>query len=133
MTTIVDDDARRAALVRHFGYIGEATDVHSHDIYHPDAILEFPQSGERFEGVDNFRQWREQYPTPVAFHLRRITGSGDVWVGEASISYDGGPPVLGVSVHEFRGDLIARERIYVAEPWDAPEWRARWRAAKAAD
>ena len=53
---------------------------------HDDAVLEFPQSGERFEGVDNFREWREQYPAQVEFRLRRITGSGDVWVGEVSIS-----------------------------------------------
>ena len=67
------------------------------------------------------------------FRLRRLTGSGDVWVGEVSISYDGGPLMLGISVHEFRGERIARERIYVTEPWDAPEWRARWRAATPAE
>jgi ketosteroid isomerase-like protein len=26
-------------------------------IYHDDAVLEFPQSGERFEGIENFREW----------------------------------------------------------------------------
>ena len=48
-----------------------------------------------------------------------------MWVGEISVSYDGGPLMLGISVHEFLGERIARERIYVTEPWDAPEWRAR--------
>jgi hypothetical protein len=133
MTTIVDDETRRAALVRHFGYIGKANDARSHELYHDDAVLEFPQSGERFEGVENFREWREQYPAHVEFRLRRITGSGDVWVGEVSASYDGGPWMLGISVHEFRGERIARERIYVTETWDAPEWRAAWRAAAPAD
>ena len=28
--------------------------------------------------------------------------------------------MLGISVHEFRGERIARERIYVTEPWTAP-------------
>ena len=41
--------------------------------------------------------------------------------------------MLGISVHEFRGERIARERIYITEPWDAPEWRAPWRAATTAD
>jgi hypothetical protein len=27
-------------------------------MYAPDAVLEFPQSGERFEGVANFLSWR---------------------------------------------------------------------------
>jgi hypothetical protein len=30
---------------------------------------------------------------------------------------------------EFSSDKVSRETIYVGEPWEAPEWRARWRAA----
>jgi hypothetical protein len=30
---------------------------------------------------------------------------------------------------ELRGEKIARETIYVTDAWEAPEWRARWRAA----
>ena len=46
-----------------------------------------------------------------------------------SIRYGEGPLQLGVSILEFRGDKIVRESIYVTEPWEAPEWRAQWRAA----
>jgi hypothetical protein len=85
----------------------EATDPEAaHRIHPDDAVLEFPQSGERFEGVENFREWRSDYP-----------------------AYDDGPWNFGVSIHQFRGDRIARETIYVAEPFEAPEWRAQWRAA----
>jgi hypothetical protein len=31
-------------------------------MYDDDAVLEFPQSGERFEGVANIREWRSRYP-----------------------------------------------------------------------
>lgn len=42
-----------AALRRLWEY--EATDQDiSHEIYHDDAVLEFPQSQERFEGKANF-------------------------------------------------------------------------------
>lgn len=41
--------------------------------------------------------------------------------------------MLGVSVLEFRGDRVSRERIYVTERWDPPEWRAPWRSATTAD
>ena len=92
-------------------------------------MLEFPQSGERFEGVANFREWREKYPADVDFRVRRISGCGDVWVRELSVTYDGGPPMMGIAVLEFRGDRVALERIYVTETWEAPEWRAPWRAA----
>jgi hypothetical protein len=34
------------------------------------AVLEFPQSGERFGGVENFREWRRIYPASLAFEIR---------------------------------------------------------------
>ena len=116
----------RAMLEQHFA--SGDPDV-SHAMYHDDAVLEFPQSGERFEGVENLREWRSDYPASTKVEFREIRGGGDLWVAEISISYDDGPWSFGVSVLEFREDKIARESIYVAEGWEAPEWRARWRSA----
>ncbi len=123
----MDDAERRAALERHWEYSGRDEDV-AHEIYHDDAVLEFPQSGERFVGVENFREWRRNYPASLDFQVRRIRGGGDFWVAENSISYDGGPWNLTVSILEFRGDKVAREAVYVTQGWDPPEWRAPWRA-----
>lgn len=109
-------------------YTGDDQDT-SHEIFHEDAILEFPQSGERFEGVANFKEWRRQYPARVVLEMRNLRGQGNLWVVEGAASYDGGPWHPGVDILEFRGDKVARETIYVTEPWDAPEWRATWRAA----
>ena len=81
-------------------------------------------------GSTTSAKWRDQYPTEVTVRIRRIVGAGDVWVGELSASYDGGPWMLGISVHEFRGERIAHERIYVTEPWTAPEWRTPWRGPR---
>jgi hypothetical protein len=116
----------KAMLEQHFA--SGDPDV-SHAMYHDDAVLEFPQSGERFEGVENLREWRSNYPASTKVEFREIRGGGDVWVAELSISYDDGPWSFGVSILEFRGDKIARESIYVAEGWEAPEWRAQWRSA----
>ena len=124
----VDEAERRAQIRRFWEYTGRDQDV-SHEIYHDDAVLEFPQSGERFEGVANFKEWRSQYPAGVVLELRHVRGQGDLWVAEGAISYDGGPWQPAVNILEFRGDKVERETIYVTEPWDAPEWRARWRAA----
>jgi hypothetical protein len=116
-----------AALKRHWEY--EATDTEtSHEIYHDDAVLEFPQSQERFEGKANFIAWRRIYPASLQFRVRRIRGRGDLWIAENSVSYDGGPWNYGCSILEFRGDRIARETIYISQGWDAPEWRAEWRS-----
>jgi hypothetical protein len=57
----------------------------------------------------------------------------DLAVVECSVSYDGGPWQFGLQLLDFRGDKVARERIYVMAGWDAPEWRAPWRSAAAAD
>jgi hypothetical protein len=100
----------------------------SHAMYHDDAVLEFPQSGERFVGVENMREWRSNYPASTDVEFREIRGRGDFWIAEISISYDEDRRSYGVSILEFRGDKIARESIYVAEGWDPPEWRAEWRA-----
>ena len=115
-------------LLQHFELSGSDPD-RAHEMYEPDAVLEFPQSGERFEGVENLREWRSNYPASTTFDIRKVRGSGDVWVAEVVVTYDGGSANYGVSIIEVRGDRIARETIYVAEGWDPPEWRAQWRAA----
>jgi hypothetical protein len=122
----MDEATVRAMLEQHFA----SSDPHrSHEMYHDDAVLEFPQSGERFEGVENLREWRSSYPASTHVEFREIRGRDDLWVAELSISYEQGAWNLGVSVLELRGDKIARETIYVTEAWEAPEWRARWRSA----
>jgi len=124
----MDEESVRAALERHWRTAASDQDI-THEIYHDDAVLEFPQSGERFEGVDNFREWRRIYPARLAFEIRSIRGRDDLWVAENSISYDNGPWNFTVNILEFRGDKVARESIYITEPWEPPEWRAPWRAA----
>ena len=118
----------RAMLERHFEYASSDPDA-AHEMYHEDAVLEFPQSGERFVGVENFREWRSNYPASTTVEFRETRGRDDLWIAEISISYDQGPRMFGVSILEFREDKIARESIYVAEGWEPPEWRAKWRSA----
>ena len=117
----------RAMLEQNFEYSGSDPE-RAHEMYHDDAVLEFPQSGERFVGVENFREWRSNYPASSASSSRR--SGAEMTCGSWS-----SPPAttrarnFGVSIHEFRGEKIARETIYVAEGWEPPEWRAQWRAA----
>jgi hypothetical protein len=113
-------------------YVG-TDEARAHQIYHDDAVLEFPQSGERFEGLANFREWRRLYPAALEFRIRRITALGELVVAEISVSYDGGPWQFGVQLLEFRGDRVAHERIYVMAGWEAPQWRSAWRSATPAD
>ena len=123
----VDPDTVRAMLLRNLGRAA-ADPVGSHEMYDDDAVLEFPQSGERFEGLANIREWRSRYPGSVSYEIGRIRGADEIWVAEMTVSYDRGEPRFGVDVLEIRNGKIARETIYVGEPFDAPEWRAEWRS-----
>ena len=120
----MDDAAIRAALVRQFED-GRDLDA-THELYHDDAVLEFPQSGERFVGKESFLTWRRMYPAKVDYRLRRLTGHGGLWVIELLVSYGGAPPMFGVSILQFQGDKIARESIYAMEGFEPAGWRTEW-------
>jgi hypothetical protein len=120
----MEEAALREAIVRQFGHDRDLDSTH--EIYHEDAVLEFPQSGERFIGRRNFLDWRKAYPADVRYRIRRITGEGDIRVVELLVSYDGSPWTYGVSVMWFRGERIAREAIYIAEGFAPSDARSPW-------
>jgi ketosteroid isomerase-like protein len=121
----VRDQATRAALDRHWA-ASDANDFETeHDIYREDAVLEYPQSGERIRGRRNIQITRCKQPSKKRFAVRRIIGSGDLWVTEYLLTYDG-KPSFTVSIMEFSGDKVARETQYFADPFEASTWRAPW-------
>ena len=121
----VRDRAIRAALDQHWA-ASDANDFETeHRIYREDAVLEYPQSGERTRGRSNIHSQRAGQPSKKRFVVRRIIGGGDLWVTEFILTYDG-QPSYAVSVMEFMGDKVARETQYFADPFVAPAWRAQW-------
>ena len=119
------DQEIRAALDEHWA-ASDASDFETeHHIYHEDAVLEYPQSGERTRGRSNIQNQRAGQPNRKRFTVRRIIGSGDLWVTEFVLTYDG-KPSFTVSIMEFRGGKVARETQYFADPFPAPASRAQW-------
>jgi hypothetical protein len=119
------DQVIRAALDQHWA-ASDASDFETeHRIYHEDAVLEYPQSGERTRGRSNIQNQRAGQPSNKRFSIRRILGSGDLWVTEFILTYDDKPSYT-VSIMEFRGDKVARETQYFADPFVAPAFRAQW-------
>ena len=119
------DQQIRAALDQHWA-ASDANDFEAeHLIYHEDAVLEYPQSGERTLGRRNIQGQRASQPSKKRFTIRRTIGGGDLWVTEFILTYDG-KPSYSVSIMEFRDDKVARETQYFADPFVAPASRAHW-------
>jgi len=117
------DQQTRAELDQHWA-ASDANDFETeHHIYHEDAVLEYPQSGERIRGRRNIQITRTIQPNKKRFTVERIVGGGDLWVTEFILSYDGKPSYT-VSIMEFRGDKVARETQYFADPFEASAARA---------
>lgn len=115
----------RAALDRHWA-ASDASDFEAeHLIYQEDAVLEYPQSGERTRGRRNIQNQRASQPSKKRFTIRRILGGGDLWITEFILTYDGKPSYT-VSIMEFRDDKVVRETQYFADPFAAPASRAQW-------
>jgi len=119
----MDDQTARAALQRHWDASNAGDFEAEHDIYREDAVLCYPQSGELIRGRRNISQSRFVQPNRKRFAVRRVSGSGDLWVTEFVLSYDG-KPSYAVSIMEFRDGLVASETQYFADPFDPAPSRA---------
>jgi hypothetical protein len=119
----MDDRTMRLALERHW-QASDANDFDAeHDIYREDAVLDYPQSGERIRGRRNIQESRFVQPNKKLFTVRRIVGSGDLWVTEFVLTYDGVPSYT-VSIMEFRDGQVAHETQYFADRFDPGPSRA---------
>jgi hypothetical protein len=117
--------------------IREALDAHwrasaagdlnaEHDIYDDRAICDYPQSGERIIGRSNLQALRGHHPDkPSGFDVRRIQGSGNLWVTEYTITYRARAACV-VSIMEFSEDKVVHETQYFSDPFEAPGWRSQW-------
>src|ERR1700747_955771 len=119
------DKQIRRALDQHWAASDASDFATEHRIYHEDAVLEYPQSGERTRGRSNIQNQRAGQPSNKRFSIRRIIGSGDLWVTEFILTYDDKPSYT-VSIMEFKGEKVARETQYFADPFVAPAFRAQW-------
>ena len=119
----MDDRTMRAALQRHWD-ASDANDFNvEHEIYHEDAVLDYPQSGERIRGRRNIQESRTVQPNKKRFTVRRMIGNGDLWVTEFVLSYDGVPSYT-VSIMEFRDGKVASETQYFCDPFEPGPSRA---------
>lgn len=116
----------REALNQHWhaSAIGDA--IAEHEIYVEDAVCDYPQSGERILGRANLQALRSHHPgKPSGFNVRRMLGTGDLWVTEYTITYQE-RSAYTVSIMEFSNGKVVHETQYFADPFAAPAWRSQW-------
>ena len=115
----------RAALDVHWAASDTSDFEVEHQIYRDDAVLEYPQSGERIRGRRHIQASRTAQPNKKHFAVRRIVGSGDLWITEFVLTYDGQPSYT-VSIMEMKEGKVARETQYFGDAFEPGPSRAEW-------
>ena len=113
----MDDSKIREALDRHWAASDANEFEAEHDIYREDAVLEYPQSGERIRGRRNIQASRVAQPNSKRFTVRRVLGAGNLWVTEFILAYDGRPS-YAVSIMELLDGKVTRETQYFGDPFE---------------
>jgi len=121
----MDDGQIRAALDRHWAASDRNDFDAEHEIYRTDAVLDYPQSGERIRGRANIKASRAAQPNLKRFAVRRIIGAGNLWITEFVLTYDGRPS-HSVSIMEFLDGTVACETQYFGDPFAPGPSRAEW-------
>ena len=119
------DQEIKHALDRHWAASDADDFEEEHQIYSDDAVLEYPQSGERIGGRRHIQASRTAQPNKKRFAVRRIVGAGDLWVTEYVLTYDGKPSYT-VSIMEFRDGKVVRETQYFGDPFAPGSSRSQW-------
>ena len=117
------------------------------EVFHDDAVLEYPQSRELFRGVANIRGQFEDYPdlgtgtselhevigtttyalTP-SYTVIAVEGTGDRGTAVIRVQYPDGTWWWVLNLFELGGERIRRGRSYFAQDFEAPDWRAPYRS-----
>ena len=116
----MDEEVVRAALRHYIHYSAAGDEDRASEIYHEDAVVEFPQSGERFEGS---RASRTSASGGGSTRRRSSWRSSACGAGPTSGSRRCGvvttmdrgttaPPSMS-----FAATRLSRETIYVGEAW----------------
>jgi ketosteroid isomerase-like protein len=97
------------------------------DLFDPAYVLEWPQSGERIVGADNFVALNAAYPAagPWRFTLHRLLADGESAVSDVGVT-DGAVAARAITFSSVRAGRIVAQVEYWPEPFEAPVWRAGW-------
>jgi hypothetical protein len=96
-------------------------------LLHVDYVLDWPQSGERVRGRDNFVAINAHYPAAGRWQitLDRLVAEGDEVASQVTVT-DGAILSKAITFSTVRDGLILRQTEYWPDPFPAATWRAQW-------
>jgi len=115
-------------IIENFWATMETNDFYAvAQLLHDEYILEWPQSGERILGRDNFAALNTNFPAEGKwqFKVNAMVAENDVVVSDVSVS-DGKRQDRAITFSTVRDGKIWRQVEFWPESFEAPAWRAQW-------
>ena len=97
------------------------------ELLHEEYVLDWPQSGERIRGRENFAEIDTYYPAEGKwqFTVNQIVAEGDLVVTDVTVT-DGSRTDRAITFSTIRDGKIWRQAEFWPEPFEASAWRAQW-------
>lgn len=123
----MDRDENRRTVERFWARMAANDFRAAGDLLHDDFVLDWPQSGERIRGRDNFVAVNANYPAAGRWRieLQRLVADEAAVATEVTVS-DGVQSDRAITFSELRDGRIARQTEYWLGGVEAAPWRARW-------
>lgn len=91
--------------------------------FREDAVIEYPQSGERVHGRQDMLDMFTAFAAPPTFRVWRLERAGDVVLVHTAARYPAAGEWFALIVYRFEGDAVARETAYFGAPFPPAQWR----------
>jgi hypothetical protein len=120
----MDEEANRQTVQNVIDAINKRDLDQFHTQFAAEAIMEYPQSGERIPGDANRRAVYAATPSLPTLKPRRIIATGDIVVAE--LDYHSSDDYMAVFMFRLREAKIIYQIAYWTQPIPAPDWRTQW-------
>jgi ketosteroid isomerase-like protein len=97
------------------------------ELLHDDYVLDWPQSGERIRGRENFIAVNQHYPAAGRwlFTVHRIIADDRGVATDVSVT-DGEQSGRAITFSELQDGRIIRQVEFWPDPFEPAAWRAQW-------
>lgn len=124
---MTESEQNRLVVERFWASMDENDFRAAGELLHDEYVLEWPQSGERIRGRENFVAVNENFPAAGRWCItvHRVVADAELVVSDVTVT-DGQHTDRAVTFSQLRDGKIAHQIEYWPDPYEPPEWRARW-------